>query len=190
MQKYVITHKLSTPYHPQTSRQVEVSNRQIKLILGKIVSQNRKDWSTKLVDGLWVYKTASKTILSISPYRLVFGKANNLPIGLEHRALWAIKQLNLDLDKTDGLRKLQIFEFEELRNETYENAKITKNRIKVFHDKFIIRKTFVLGQKVLLYNSKIHLFPGKLKSRWTGPFVVRTVFTHGAVEICDTKNST
>ena len=85
---------------------------------------------------------------------------------------------------------MQVSELKELRNEAYENAKITKNRIKVFHDKFIMRKTFVLRQKVLLYNSKIHLFPGKLKSRWTGPFVVRTVFTQGAVEICDTKNST
>ena len=61
-------------------------------------------------------------------------------------------------------------------NEAYENAKIMKERVKVFHDKFIMRKTFILGQKVLLYNSRPHLFPEKMKSRWTGPFVVKTVF--------------
>ena len=75
-----------------------------------------------------------------------------------------------------------------MRNEAYKNAKITKNRVKVFHDKHVMRKTFVSGQKVLLYDSRLHLFSGKLKSRWTGPFVIRTVFVHGAVEICDMKN--
>ena len=79
-------------------------------------------------------------------------------------------------------------ELEELRNEAYENAKITKDRVKIFHDKHIIRKTFVPEQKVLLYNFKLHLFPGKLKSRWTRPFIIKTVFPHGAVEISDTKN--
>ena len=75
-----------------------------------------------------------------------------------------------------------------MKNEAYENGKITKNRVKVFHDKFIMRNTFVPEQKVLLYNSKLHLFRGKLKSRWTGQFVARIVFLHKAAEICDTKN--
>ena len=83
---------------------------------------------------------------------------------------------------------MQISELEELRNEAYDNAKFAKDRVKVFHDKFITRKTFVQGQKVLVYNSRLHLFPGKLKSRWTGPFIVKTVFPHGAIEIYDPKN--
>ena len=90
--------------------------------------------------------------------------------------------------KVGDLQKLQISELEELRNEAYENARITKERVKIFHDKNIIRKTFVPGQKVLHYNSRLHLFSGKLKSRWTGPFVVKTVFPHCVVEISDTKD--
>ena len=98
-------------------------------------------------------------------------------------------QLNFILIKAVDLQKLQIFKLEELRNEAYENVMITKDRVKIFHDKHIIRKTFIPGQKVLLYNSKLHLFSGKLKSRWTGPFIVKSVFSHGAVEINDTKNA-
>jgi len=82
---------------------------------------------------------------------------------------------------------LQIFKLEELKNEAYENARITKSRVKVFHDKFIMRKTFVPGQKILLYNSSLHLFSGKLKSRWTGSFIVKTVFSYDVVEISGTR---
>ena len=99
-----------------------------------------------------------------------------------------IKQLNFDLTKAGDLQKLQISKLEELRNQAYENSKITKDRVKIFHDKHIIRKTFVHEQKVLLYNSWLHLFLGKLKSRWTGPFVVKIVFPYGTVEINKTKN--
>ena len=93
MRKYSISHKLSTAYYPQTNGQVEVTNRQIKLILEKTIRQNRKDWSIKLVDALWAYRTAYKTVLDMSPYQVIFGKPCHLPKALEHRAMWAIKQL-------------------------------------------------------------------------------------------------
>ena len=77
---------------------------------------------------------------------------------------------------------------EEIRNDAYENSKLYKIRTKVFHDQKILRKYFYPGQKVLLYNSRLHLFPGKLRSRWTGPYIVKYAFLYGAVEITDPKN--
>ena len=128
--------------------------------------------------------------LGMSPFRIVYGKACHLPVELEHRAYWVTRQLNMGSTLAGEKQLLQLSELDEFRNEAYENARIYKERTKAWHDKHITRKEFEAGQQVLLFNSRLKIFPGKLKSRWPGPFTVTKVFPHGGAEVTHPEKGT
>ncbi|RDY08450.1 hypothetical protein CR513_07322, partial [Mucuna pruriens] len=172
LEKYGVVHRIATAYHPQKNGQAEVFNREIKKILQKLINPNRKDWSHHLEDALWAQRTTYQTLLGMSPYWIVFGKAYHLPVELDHRAYWVVKKCNMAYDQVGEERKLQLQELEELCLEAYENSRIYKQRVKQFHDRYILRK-------------ELKLIAGKLRSRWDGPFIITKVFPYGAVELQD-----
>nr|GFB35946.1 reverse transcriptase domain-containing protein [Tanacetum cinerariifolium] len=160
MAKYGVTHRLSTAYHPQTNRQ-----------------------SDKLEDALWAFRIAFKTPVGCTPYRLVYGKAFHLPLELEHKAYWALKHANFDLKTAGDHRKLQLNELSELRDQAYENSLIYKERTKKLHDAKIKNHIFNVGDQVLLFNSRLKIFSGKLKSRWSGPFNIAEIYPYGTAKL-------
>nr|GEY81943.1 reverse transcriptase domain-containing protein [Tanacetum cinerariifolium] len=149
MQKFGVIHHLATSCHPQTSGQVEVSNRGLKRIPERTVGGNRASWSDKLDDAFWEFQTAYKTPIGCTSYKLIYGKACHLPIKLEHKAYWALKHANFDLQTTGDHRKVQL---NELRNQAYENSLIYKVKTKRLYDSKIKDHVFNIDDRVLLFN--------------------------------------
>jgi hypothetical protein len=183
-----IEHRVSTVYHPQTDGQAETSNRQLKSILNKTIEKGGKDWSKKLDGALSAFRTAFKTLIGMTPYQFVYGKAYYLSVELEHKSYWAIKEMNLDLDAAVVKRRIQISELEEMRLKAYENASIYKERIKRWYDKRLKKKELKEGDKVLLYNSRFKSFgKKKFQRKWDGPYIVHSVLSNGALTIMYVK---
>ncbi|GJS18372.1 reverse transcriptase domain-containing protein [Tanacetum coccineum] len=153
MKKYGVVLRFLTVYHLQTNCQVKNTNRAIKRILKKTIGNNQKDWSNKLDDALWAFRTTFKTPLEITPFRLIYGK-------------------------------------DELRLDAYESSISYKERTKRWHDKRINPNTeYEKGDKVLLFNPHLRLFPEKLKSRWYGSFTVSRTMRNGSIELSDKEGN-
>ncbi|GKE85758.1 reverse transcriptase domain-containing protein, partial [Tanacetum coccineum] len=149
----------------------------------RIVGENRDSWSDKLDEALWAFLTAFKTPIGCTPYKLVYGKSCHLPIKLEHKAYWALKHANFDLKTAGDHRKPQLNELNELRDQAYENYLIYKERTKKLHDSKIKNCIFNVGDRVLLFKSRLKIFSRKLKTRWPGPFTITKVFPYGTIEL-------
>nr|GEW72340.1 reverse transcriptase domain-containing protein [Tanacetum cinerariifolium] len=187
--KYGVTHRLSTAFHPQTSGHVEVTNRGLKRILERTVGENRALWSDKLEDALWAFRTAFKTPVGCTPYRLVYGKACHLPLELEHKAFWALKHANFYLKIASDHQKMQLNELSVLRDQAYENSLIYKQRTKKLHDAKIKNRIFNVGDQVLLFNSRLKIFLGKLKSRWSSPFIISEIYPYRTAKLTHSDGS-
>nr|GEV91969.1 reverse transcriptase domain-containing protein [Tanacetum cinerariifolium] len=140
----------SYPVSPQTSGQVEVSNHGLKRILERTIGENHASWSDKLDDALWAFRTAYKTPIGCTLYKLVYEKACHLPIELEHKAYLALKHANFDLQTVSDYGKVQL---NELRDQAYKNPLIYKEKTKRLHDLKIKDRVFNIGDRVLLFNS-------------------------------------
>ncbi|GKD14042.1 reverse transcriptase domain-containing protein, partial [Tanacetum coccineum] len=163
----------------------EVLNRGLKRILERTVGENHASWSDKLDDALWAFRNAFKTPIGCTPYKLLYEKACHLPIELEHKAYWALKHCNFDLKTAGDNRKVQMNELNELRDQAYENSLICKEKTKKIHDSKIKNRVFNVGDRVLLFDSRLKIFSGKLKTRWSEQFTVAQVFPYGTIELSE-----
>nr|GEZ40160.1 reverse transcriptase domain-containing protein [Tanacetum cinerariifolium] len=149
----------------------------------RVVVKFLKSLFSRFDDALWAFRTAYKTLIGCTPYKLVYGKSCHLPIELEHKAYWALKHVNFDLKTASDHRKLPLNELSELRDQAYENSVIYKERTKKLHDSKTKNRIFNVGDQVLLFNSHLKIFSGKLKTRCFGPFTITRVFPYGTIEL-------
>jgi hypothetical protein len=189
LQKYHIQQRMTTPYHPQANGQVESTNKVIEAILTKTVKENRKDWSDRLLEALWAYRTTWRNTTGFSPYELVYGKSVVFPVEFEIKTLRTALDANLDLTDAQTARLQQLNELEEKRLDAIQQTTVIQQQRSQWHDKNIKNKQFQKGNWALLYDSRFKEFQGKLRTRWLGPYEVDTVFPNGTVRLLTIDDS-
>nr|GEU87474.1 reverse transcriptase domain-containing protein [Tanacetum cinerariifolium] len=182
MLKYGVTHRLAIAYHPQTSGQVEVFICSLKRILERTVGENRTYWTEKLDDALWPSVQLSKHLLVYSLQARIRKGMSSIDRA-RAQSLLGLEACNFDLLTAGDHRKVQLNELNELRDQAYDNSLIYKEKTKRIHESKIKDRVFNVGDRVLLFNSRLKIFSGKLKTRWTGPFTVTQVFPYGTTEL-------
>nr|GEX77407.1 reverse transcriptase domain-containing protein [Tanacetum cinerariifolium] len=149
----------------------------------RIIRKQVARWRCRIGVTLWAFRIAYKTLIGCTPYKLVYGKAGHVPIELENKSYWALKHANFDLQTAGDHRKVQLNKLNELRDQAYENSLIYNEKTNRLHDSKIKELFCNIGDIVLLFNSQMNIFSGKLKSRWSGPFTISHVYPYGIVEL-------
>eukprot|EP00253_Pinus_taeda_P028534 PITA_28534 len=183
LNSYHVQHKITTPYHPQANGQVESSNKIIEAILTKTIASHRCDWAARLLEALWAYRTTWRSTTDYSPYQLVFGKQPIFPIEFEIQTLRTTQEVSLDLTKAQINRLQQINELEEIRLSALQNTALIQQQRSKWHDALIKNKFFHEGDWALLYDSRFQDFPGKLQTRWLGPYEIQKVLDNGTLSL-------
>jgi hypothetical protein len=168
---------------------VESTNNVIESILTKTVKENRKDWSYRLPEALWAYRTTWRNTTGFSPYELVYGKSVVFPVEFEIKTLRTALAVNLDLTDAQTARLQQLNELEEKRLDAIQQTTIIQQQRSKWHDKNIKNKQFQKGNWALLYDSRFKEFQGKLRTRWLGPYELDIVFPNGTVRLLTIDDS-
>nr|GEV21847.1 reverse transcriptase domain-containing protein [Tanacetum cinerariifolium] len=163
MARTTLERRFGTPHAIISDRGTHFCNDQFAKVMLKTVDESGASWLDKLDDALWAFRTAFKTPIGCTSYKLVYGKACHLPIELAHKAYWALKHANFNLQTAGDHRKVQLNELNEIRNQAYENSLIYKEKTNRLHDSKIKDRVFNVGDRVLLFNSILKISRANLR---------------------------
>jgi hypothetical protein len=168
---------------------VESTNKVIEAILTKTVKENRKDWSQRLPEALWAYRTTWRNTTGFSPYELVYGKSVVFPVEFEIKSLRTALAVNPNLTNAQTARLQQLNELDEKRLDAIHQTTMIQQQRTKWHDKTIKHKQFQKRNWALLYDSRFKKFQGKLRTRWLGPYEVDTIFPNGTIRLLTIDDS-
>lgn len=162
---------------------MESTNKVLQAILTKTVQQNHKDWADRLLESLWAYRITWRSTTRFSSYEMVYGKKVMFPIEFQIKTFKTTTDLNLELTEAQKQRIAQLNELDDIRQEAFQQTDLVQQQRATWHDKFIKKKEFALGDWALLFDSRFKNFQVKLTTRWLGPYEVVSVSENGAIKI-------